>query len=281
LGLDVPLFSVANNRASDAPADIRAAYTQVTSASQRWNEKKVRYHPPGEQFDAGRVEVVPIATSDARSFIERHHYSRSFPASRFCVGLMAKPRLGTEYLGGVVVYSVPMTQQVIPALLGCEPSQGVELGRLVVLDRAEVGACNSESYFVSRANKLLRKRFSDLRGLVSYCDPLERRDVTGQLVKRSHTGVIYRAINGSLLTGRSSRRTLWLLPDGQVASERAMTKLRTGEQGRDYAEKLLRDAGAPAMGYTELPAAWLLRLKSEGFLRPLAHPGNLRFVWKW
>jgi hypothetical protein len=174
-----------------------------------------------------------------------------------------------------------MTQQVIPALLGCEPSQGIELGRLVVLDRPEVSACNSESYFVARANQLLRAQLPELRGLVSYCDPMERRDVTGQLVKRSHTGVVYRALNGSLLTGRSARRTLWLLPDGQVASERAMTKLRTGEQGRDYAEKLLRDAGAPARGLTEAPAAWVLRLKSEGFLRSLAHPGNLRFVWKW
>lgn len=196
-----------------------AAFEHASSQCQRWKERKVRYRPPGELFDPRRAEVVVLGEGDAKRFIQRHHYSRSYPAAKFRVGLLAKPRWGAAYLGGVAVYSVPMTQQVIPAVLGVDASLGVELGRLVLLDTPELTA-NAESWFVARAHRALRSRFPQLRGVVAYCDPIERLDASGQLVKRSHTGVVYRAL-GCLRKGISSPRTLWLTPDGQVVSERA------------------------------------------------------------
>ncbi len=256
------------------------AFELASSQSQRWAHRRMRYRPPGEVFNPSRAEVVVLDERDAKRFIEQHHYSRSYPAARFRVGLMVKPAFGREYLGGVAVYSVPMTQQVIPAVLqGLQPHEGVELGRLVLLDTQEL-VSNAESWFVARGHRLLRRAFPAVKGVVAYCDPLERRDAEGQLVKRSHTGVVYRAL-GCMKKGVSARRTLWLTPDGQVASERALSKLRTGDQGREYAEEALRGKGAPRRQSAETPSAWLARLKSEGFLRPLAHPGNLRFAWQW
>lgn len=261
-------------------AQLAFAFEEATSRSQRWKEKKVRYRPPGEVFNPSRAEVVVLPERDAKAFIERHHYSRSYPAAKFRVGLMVKPAFGAEYLGGVAVYSIPMTQQVIPSVFdGLKPNEGVELGRLVLMDTPEL-VSNAESWFVARAHRLLRSTFAQVQGVVAYCDPMERRDETGQVVKRSHTGVVYRAL-GCQLRGTSSRRTLWLTPDGQVASERAMSKLRTGDQGREYAEELLRERGAPARGLGEMPVEWLARLKTSRFLRPQAHPGNLRFAWDW
>jgi hypothetical protein len=255
------------------------AFIEATTRSQRWQTGRVRYRPPGEVFDARRAEVVALPDRDARAFICAHHYSRSYPASRFRVGLLVKPAFGNAYLGGVAVYSVPMTQQVIPAVLpGVDAADGVELGRLVLLDTEDLKS-NAESWFIARAHRLLKSCFPNLRGIVAYCDPLERRNQQGQLVKRSHTGVVYRATN-SVYRGMSAARTLWLLPDGQVASERALSKLRTGDQGRDYAERMLREQGAPGRALTESSAAWLLRLKREEFLRPLRHPGNFRFAWR-
>ncbi len=117
------------------------ALEAATTQCQRWRNRKVRYRPPSEVFNPSCAEVVDLPEKDARAFIEREHYSHSFPAARFRVGLMVKPRLGREYLGGVAVYSVPMTQSVIPAVLpGLEPAHGVELGRLVLLDTPEVAS---------------------------------------------------------------------------------------------------------------------------------------------
>ncbi|WP_445607596.1 Mom family adenine methylcarbamoylation protein [Burkholderia contaminans] len=263
------------------PTQLELALEVATTQCQRWKNRKVRYRPPGEVFNPSCAEVVRLPERDARAFTLENHYSGSFPAARFCVGLMVKPRLGREYLGGVAVYSVPMTQSVIPAVIpGLSPSEGIELGRLVLLDTPEVGVSNAESWFIARAHRMMRHHLPEIRGVVAYCDPIERRDACGQLVKRTHTGVIYRA-SGCTFRGMSSPRTLLLTPDGQIASERALSKLRTGDQGRDYAEAQLRHRGAPPRRRHEAAVDWLQRLRADGFLRPLRHPGNLRFCWHW
>lgn len=272
---------ICNHHFPDMEQQLALAFEQATALSQRWMNRKVRYRPPGEVFNPSCAEVVALPQKDARAFIEQHHYSHSYPAARFRVGLMVKPRFGKEYLGGVAVYSVPMTQCVVPSVLpGLPPAHGVELGRLLLLDSPEVGVANAETWFIARAHRMMRRELPEVQGVVAYCDPVERRDAQGQLVKRSHTGVVYRA-SGCLLRGTSSPRTLWLTPDGQVANERALSKLRAGSQGREYAEAMLRDRGAPPRGFTETADAWLARLRAIGFLRPVRHPGNLRFAWDW
>lgn len=246
------------------------------SQCQRWRHSRASYRPAGEVFNTQRAEVVLLDERTAKDFVCTHHYSRSYPASRLRAGVVVKPAFQKEYLGGVAVFSVPMTQRVIPATLDLPPTQGVELGRFALLDSLEA---NAETWFLARAFKLLRASLPEVKGVVAYCDPVERASEAGVLVKRGHTGTIYRAHNASY-RGQGSRRTLWLMPNGQAVSERALTKLRTEDVGREYAERQLRDQGAPARVIGETPSLWLQRLRSEGFLRPLAHPGNHRFVWR-
>jgi len=165
---------------------------------------------------------------------------------------------------------------VIPKYLATEPARGVELGRFVLLDDVPG---NGESFFLARAFRLLRKGI-DVDGVVSFCDPVARYDAHGVEVKRSHTGVIYRAHNAQHV-GRTLPRTVLLMPNGLCASDRALSKIRKRDQGYDYAMRQLLDAGAPGRFLGEEPSDWIKRLRQEGFLRPVRHPGNLAFTWQW
>jgi hypothetical protein len=62
-----------------------------------------------------------------------------------------------------------------------------------------------------------------------------------------HIGIIYQASN-ALCLGRSSPRTHWVLPDGQVLSPRALQKVRAAEPGHEYAAAQLIAAGALRRG---------------------------------
>jgi len=90
-------------------------------------------------------------------------------AARLSVGLFDAQR---AELVGVVVFGVPMNQRVVPARLGVPASEGVELSRLVLLDHIPG---NAESWFVARAFRALREEKPEVRGVVSYCDPVPRQ----------------------------------------------------------------------------------------------------------
>jgi len=155
-------------------------------------------------------------------------------------------------------------------------SAGVELGRFVLLDH-ELLAANAETWFLARAFRFARRELS-AAGIVAYCDPLPRVDGSGAVVKRGHTGTIYSAHNGRY-AGRSSARTLTLLPNGQVISERTLSKLRAGDVGAAYAERLLIGAGCRRRSLGESAGAYLLDLADANVLRRERHPGNLVFTW--
>lgn len=151
--------------------------------------------------------------------------------------------------------------------------RGVELGRLV-LDDAVPG--NGETWFLARAFKLVRQAL-EIEGIVSFCDPVRRVATAGREVKRSHTGVIYRSHNAKL-AGRTLPRTQLLMPKGLCASDRALSKIRNEEV---YAMRQLLDAGARRRFLGESSAEWIRRLRHEGFLRAVRHPGNFAFTWTW
>src|SRR5262249_28139233 len=109
----------------------------------------------------------------------------------------------------------------------------------------------------------------------------------GNTVFPGHLGTIYKAHNGRLL-GRTKARTLRLLPDGTVFSERNLSKVRARDQGWAYAAQLLCDAAArlgradvrppsPGAPAAEL-RAWAGRAGPLA-TRPLRHPGNLKYAW--
>lgn len=58
-----------------------------------------------------------------------------------------------------------------------------------------------------------------------------------------------------------------------------MSKLRAGDVGAAYAERLLLDAGCRRRSLGESAGAYLLDLAATGVLRRERHPGNLVFTW--
>ncbi len=243
---------------------------------QRWDTRRAIYRPAGEPFDPSRCNVEPIDEREAKAFVIQHHYSGTYPAARFRAGVYVQEPFRRPRLAGVGVFSVPMNQQVIPSYFpALVPSQGIELGRFCLDDTL---AANAESWALARMRKLMRRALPEVRGVVAYCDPVERRDVSGQLIKRGHIGTIYKASNATL-RGRSSARMLWLSPDGESFSDRTLSKVRRGESGERYALQRLALRGAPGRRYGEAGAAYIRRLQDEGWLRPMRHPGNLAFTW--
>jgi hypothetical protein len=92
-----------------------------------------------------------------------------------------------------------------------------------------------------------------------------------------HVGTIYQAFNG-VYSGRSTPRTLRLLPDATVFSDRAAQKIRARERGWVYAVEQLVTHGAAAPRDGEDLGAWL-RAALALVTRPVRHPGNYRYVW--
>jgi hypothetical protein len=199
------------------------------------------------------------------------------PASRLQLGMFHKASVfAPSQLVGVIVFSVPVQERAIPSWLdGLNPRLGVELGRLV-LDEACPG--NSESWMLGRSFSLLRILLPEVEGVLSYCDPMERRAADGTLVKPGHRGVIYKAHNGRH-AGVTKPRTLVLSQDGRCASERALSKVRHDEQGAAYAQRQLIDLGAPPRKLLESGSDYIARALREGKFRRVRHPGHFCFTW--
>lgn len=240
---------------------------------QRWKQGATRFLLPSNDdvFDRRRYSVDVIDEATARRFVLEHHYSRSYPAALFRVGLF-----GAEAeLEGVAVFSVPMNQRVIPAYTGVGPQEGAELGRFVLLDRAPR---NSETHLLGEAFALLRRERPRLKAVVSYSDPVSRRDANGQLLTPGHVGIIYQAHNGRYM-GRGSPRTLHIGRDGRVLSPRTLSKIRLGECGWESAQRMLEDLGAPKRVFGEDGSQWVARVLACGMFKAVRHAGNHCYAW--
>ena len=231
---------------------------------QRWRDRRASFRPAGELIDVARHEVAAIPDDKtARAFVERHHYSGSYPAARFRFGLYDRGELV-----GVAVFSHPSN---LLALRPLPVDEATELGRFVLLDRVRG---NGETWFLARAFELLRRE--GLAGVVSFSDPVPRRTLAGDLVLRGHVGTIYQAHNGVYL-GRARPDTLRLLPDARSLHNRALAKVRGRERGwRPVVDRLV-GYGAPRPADGDVDAwleEWLPRLT-----RKVRHPGNHKYAW--
>lgn len=239
--------------------------------AQRWRAGRASYRPAGEPICTRDYDVAPLpGDGPARAFVLAHHYSGSYPAARRRFGLFRQGELV-----GVAVLGVPCRPEVVARPLGLSDwRDGLELSRFVLRD--DVPA-NGETWFLGRVFRFLRAE--GFAGLVSFSDPCPRHDAAGRLVFPGHLGTIYQAHNGRYL-GRGSPRTLRLLPNGQVLSERALQKVRSQDQGWRYAAQKLVAHGAdepPADGPAAL-RAWL------AYWLPLLtwtvrHRGCHRYAW--
>lgn len=242
---------------------------------QRWNKRRDLYRPAGEPIDTARYGVDLISEGEAREFVETHHYAKSLPPTRVRVGLFRAHAFERSELVGVAVFSVPVQAKALACYFGVGNEAGVELGRLVLKDCVEA---NGETFFVSRACKLLKQELPEIRAVLSYSDPVERLNESGIVVKRGHYGTVYRGLSAAYM-GRSSKRTLVLDRRGRVISERSLCKLKNDESGAGGAYRMLVDAGGPHRNHGESGKDYVERALREGPFTKMKHPGNL--VWGW
>lgn len=237
----------------------------IAATCQRWRERRDSYRPAGEPIRTSAYDVAVIDSDrTARAFVERHHYSGSFPAARARFGLYR----GAE-LVGVAVLSQPASQAALDAALPMR-AERAELGRFVLLD--DVPA-NGESWFLARCFELARR--AGFQAIVAHSDPEPRVTTAGRVVFGGHCGTIYQATN-AVYRGRTPARTWRLLPDGSVLSARALSKLRLRDRGYRYVVDLLVAHGAPSpSGDWRTWCAAAVRSVS----RPYRHRGTHRYVW--
>jgi hypothetical protein len=233
--------------------------------NQRWNNGKDRYRPAGEVIQTSHYEVALIPDDKtAKAFVCQHHYSGSYVAARRRVGLYHK-----SDLVGVAVFSQPISNKAL-AIFGSHAENSIELGRFVLLDSVPG---NGESWFLARCFELLRSEF---HGILSFSDPSQRTNQHGEVVFGGHLGTIYQAHNARYL-GRSTARTLRLLPNGAVLSDRSLQKIRARERGWEYsvAQLVQHGADAPSSDLRGWLKHWLPLLT-----RTQRHHGNHRYAWE-
>lgn len=237
----------------------------IATVCQRWRSRRDSYRPAGEPIRTASYEVAEIMTdTEARAFVEAHHYEGSYPAARFRVGLYRRGELV-----GVAVLSQPPSQAALEAALPFPGENRAELGRFVLLD--DVPA-NGESWFLARVFELAAR--DGFAAIVAHSDPEPRRSAAG-IIFPGHLGVIYQATNARYV-GRTARRTRRMLPDGAVLSDRLLSKLRAKERGWRAGVELLVAYGAPAPSGEWRP--WLSSAV-HAVTVPFRHGGNHRYLW--
>jgi hypothetical protein len=259
----------------DCPDTIRPGRTGAHSMdlplfNQRWRRLHDVYRPPDEPIRTADYDVAELPDDGAaKVFVVEHHYSGSYPAARWRFGLFHK-----GVLQGVAVFSHPCNDRVLTSVFPGRAIDSVELGRFVLLD--EVPG-NGETWMLGRCFALLRRE--GLAGVIAFSDPCRRRNRLGVAVFGGHVGTVYQAHNAVYL-GRSTARTLTVLPDGSVLSDRAQQKVRSADQGVRYAVRRLVACGAELPPSTEAEelAAWLRTWKAK-LCRLVRHRGCHRYAW--
>ena len=124
----------------------------------------------------------------AKKYIIAHHYSHGcHNGPSPCYGLF-----DCNNLIGVIMFATPCSENVRASVFGPEHKDSVtELHRLHILD---VTPRNTESWFISRCLKLLKKDKPKIKAVLSFADSTE-----------GHEGTIYKATNAYFCgtTGKS------------------------------------------------------------------------------
>lgn len=126
---------------------------------------------PSATIDGYMFRVAPITAHVAATTVVEWHYLHRRPPISHAFGLFADGRLV-----GVVTFGTPASRQLQISACRSDPAAVLELNRLWVHDDMPR---NSESWFVSRALKLLPPAI-----VVSYADTAQ-----------GHVGYIYRALS--------------------------------------------------------------------------------------
>ncbi|MFE1476546.1 hypothetical protein ACFW6N_22190 [Streptomyces cyaneofuscatus] len=251
---------------------------------QRWHERTPTWRRTSEGgFNPDLHRVIAIPEGPARRFVERHHYSGSWPAVRFVYGLQRTdepPGPGEPPGGrllGVLSLGIPMNGAVLDVFEGTRRyAETLELNRLVLLDRAE---SNAESWFCARAFTAAARH--GIRGVVAHSDPHPRvrrtPDGGTELLSPGHIGHVY-AAQDFVYLGRTRPRRLTVLPDATVLSDRAAAKIRGDEVGHRGAERRLVEFGASPRQPGQSGRDWLAQALEDISATVVHHAGNHRYA---
>lgn len=147
-----------------------------------------------------RVEKVPSLVG--RDFISEHHYSKGChnrPSP--CYGLFMD-----EKMVGALVFATPCSENVRSSVFGVDYKRHVtELHRLFVKD---VTPKNTESWFISRCLKSLKRDKPEIWAVLSFADATE-----------GHIGTVYQATN-AWFCGMTSKATFYLDQEGRLRHPR-------------------------------------------------------------
>ena len=162
-------------------------------------------------------EVKRIPCLKAKEYIIKNHYSHGChnrPSP--CYGLFDK-----EKMIGVLMFATPCSERVRASVFGEQYKDCVtELHRLHILDFTPK---NTESWFISRCLKLLKKDKPQIKAVLSFSD-----------LTVGHSGVIYKATN-AYRVGQTSTSTFYLDENGRLRHPRQcginITKEMAKEKG--------------------------------------------------
>ena len=133
--------------------------------------------------------------------MKEHHYSHGIHNGPMCYGLF-----DDWDLVGVCAFATPSSENVCASVFGKGQKRSVtELHRLVLLDEVPK---NSESWFIVRALKALKKDRPYYNAVLSFADATE-----------GHLGIIYQATN-AIYTGTSGKATFYLDETGRLRHPR-------------------------------------------------------------
>lgn len=255
--------------------------------AQRWSRGVPTWvHTSQGGFDRRRYEVVELAEAPAREYIQANHYLSGWPPAVHRFGLVDLEPAGGgdgqvvdgQLLVGVVVLGVPMSRRALTRVFpSLEPyTEALEMSRVCLSPSV---ASNGESFTVAGALRLAAGH--GVRGVVTYADPVARLrtlpDGRTAGSPRGHLGVIYQALSATY-TGRSTARTIVVLPDGQVLPARSIAKFVAGDRGADGFERRIAALGASPRPAGSDRRAWLRTALEQIGARRQRHPGTHRYA---
>lgn len=237
----------------------------LTSRSQRWRQRRSSFVDDETLIYTRDYAVDVLAHDQARAFIAEHHYLNRYPAAQLAVGLFGPGVAGRSDLVGVIVFGVPASSGVITRHTGfTDPARGCVLQRLLCLPSV---AGNGESFFTSRAFRLLRREKPAIEAVVSFSDP-----------QYGHCGTVYASLSGAY-RGRTRARSVLRIA-GQTISDRTLSKIRNLERGHAGAIDQLVRLGAPRPRPEEEPSRWLDACRKTGLLSSHRQTGLFTYAFE-
>ena len=152
-------------------------------------------------MNAKDMTIEECGWQSVKHLFLNYHYLKSMPAGIMaCYGLFSE---GGFFCHGAAIFTNGRIQY---------ENKFIEFARLWLVDDLQK---NSESYFVSRCLKRLRKKFPSYEGVVTWADP-----------EQGHDGAVYKAMN-FVLDGESRKVPIYKGTNKGVIYQRSA---KTGEQ---------------------------------------------------